>query len=111
MHGSDRGRRGDSRHISKQGRTMSSGPSLGGRSFVTTVLAGATVAAFFGTVEAQETGASTNVEELVVTGSRIRRTDTETPAPVTVIDQQALADRGFVQVGQALNEATAINRS
>jgi outer membrane receptor protein involved in Fe transport len=90
---------------------MSSGTSLGGRSFVTTVLAGATVAAFFGSVEAQDTGVATSVEELVVTGSRIRRTDIETPAPVTVIDQQALADRGFVQVGQALNEATAINRS
>src|SRR5262245_27649483 len=88
---------------------MSSGPY--GQSFVTTVLAGATVAAFFGTVQAQDTGAATGVEEIVVTGSRIRRADTETPAPIRVIDQQALTDRGFVQVGQALNETTSINRS
>lgn len=51
----------------------------------------------------------TSVEEIIVTGSRIRRETslTETAAPTSVIDQQSLIDRGFVQVGQALNEATA----
>jgi len=47
------------------------------------------------------------LQEIVVTGSRIRRSDTATSAPITVVDQQALADRGFTQVGQALNETTA----
>jgi iron complex outermembrane recepter protein len=45
--------------------------------------------------------------EIVVTGSRIRRTDTETTAPVTVFDQQSLTDRGFVSAAQALNQVTA----
>lgn len=51
----------------------------------------------------------TTVEEIVVTGSRIRRETSlaETSAPLSVIDQESLIDRGFVQVGQALNEATA----
>jgi outer membrane receptor protein involved in Fe transport len=50
---------------------------------------------------------TTALQEIVVTGSRIRRSDTATSAPITVVDQQALADRGFTQVGQALNETTA----
>lgn len=48
------------------------------------------------------------VEEIVVTGSRIRRAETTTEAPVTVIDAQTITDRGFVSAGQALNEMTAI---
>ncbi|HEY0684856.1 MAG TPA: TonB-dependent receptor [Steroidobacter sp.] len=66
----------------------------------------------FGAANAQETaagegGESMQLQEIVVTGSRIRRSDTATAAPITVVDQQALADRGFTQVGQALNETTA----
>jgi hypothetical protein len=34
------------------------------------------------------------IQEIVVTGSRIRRADTATAAPVTVIAEQALVDRG-----------------
>ncbi|MBM0105259.1 TonB-dependent receptor [Steroidobacter sp. S1-65] len=49
-----------------------------------------------------------DIQEIIVTGSRIRRSDTATAAPITVIDQQALADRGFVSISQALNETTAI---
>ena len=89
---------------------MNSGRYFGGRSLATTALAGATLATFCGPVYAQGTGA-TSVEEIVVTGSRIRRPDPATPAPVVVVNQQALIDRGFVQVGQALNEATSIGRS
>lgn len=47
------------------------------------------------------------VEEIVVTGSRIKRAETTTEAPVAVIDAQSITDRGFVQAGQALNELTA----
>jgi outer membrane receptor protein involved in Fe transport len=48
--------------------------------------------------------------EVVVTGSRIRRdaSATDTAAPMLVIDQQQLVDRGFVQVGQVLNESTSV---
>lgn len=50
-----------------------------------------------------------SVEEIVVTGSRIRRETslTETSAPLTVIDRDSLIDRGFVQAGQALNQNTS----
>ena len=48
------------------------------------------------------------VGEIVVTGSRIRRASTSTSAPVTVVDSEVLAERGFVQVGQALNQMTSV---
>jgi outer membrane receptor protein involved in Fe transport len=47
------------------------------------------------------------VSQLIVTGSRIRRTDPETVAPVTVASSDDLADRGFVQFGDLLNQNTA----
>ena len=47
-------------------------------------------------------------ETVVITGSRIRRTDTETIAPVTVLDQQSLTDRGFVSASDALNQVTSM---
>lgn len=49
-----------------------------------------------------------DIQEIIVTGSRIRRSDTATAAPITIIDEQALTDRGFVTLAQALNETTAI---
>ena len=67
----------------------------------------------FGAAHAQQSTGATGdestlaLQEIIVTGSRIRRSDTATAAPITVVDQQALADRGFTQVGQALNETTA----
>jgi len=48
------------------------------------------------------------VEEIVVTGSRIRRAEVNTEAPVTVVDQQSMVDRGFVQAGQVLNQITSM---
>lgn len=59
--------------------------------------------------EVQESAGA--VEDIVVTGSRIRRVQTSTAAPVTVIDQQVLTERGFVQVGQALNQITSATPS
>lgn len=47
------------------------------------------------------------IEEIVITGSRIRRSDVTTAAPVSIIDSQAMTDRGFIQVGDILNELTA----
>jgi outer membrane receptor protein involved in Fe transport len=48
-----------------------------------------------------------SVAELVVTGSRIPRSDTGTAAPVTVLDEEALTERGFVNVGEMLNQVTS----
>ncbi|WP_326523642.1 TonB-dependent receptor plug domain-containing protein [Sphingomonas sp.] len=49
----------------------------------------------------------TTEDQVVVTGSRIRRSDTDTAAPVRVFDRQELEERGFTQVGQMLNEVTS----
>jgi outer membrane receptor protein involved in Fe transport len=47
------------------------------------------------------------VSQLVVTGSRIRRTDPETVAPVTAATTDDLNDRGFAQFGDLLNQNTS----
>lgn len=84
-----------------------SGYSIRRRMLGTTVLAGlALMGATPAFAQAAEDGAQ-EVGEVVVTGSRIRRVETETPAPVTVVDAQTLTDRGFVQAGQALNQVTS----
>lgn len=49
--------------------------------------------------------------EVVVTGSRIHTTDTTSPAPVTVVGASTVEDRGFTQVGEALNELPSITPS
>jgi iron complex outermembrane recepter protein len=49
------------------------------------------------------------LSEIVVTGSRIHRdaSDTTTTAPLIEVDAQALTDRGYTQVGDALNQITS----
>lgn len=47
------------------------------------------------------------VQEVVVTGSRIPRSQTKTPAPVDLVPAQDLIDRGYTNVGDALNQVTA----
>jgi iron complex outermembrane receptor protein len=56
--------------------------------------------------EASAPGVST-MEEVVVSGSRIRRSQDDTASPVVAIDQQALTDRGFVSAADAVNQVTA----
>jgi outer membrane receptor protein involved in Fe transport len=46
-------------------------------------------------------------EEVLITGSRIRRANVATAAPVTTFDRNALTDRGFNQVGEMLNQITS----
>lgn len=93
------------------------------RLLTTTFLASAAIVVTFGPASAQTPQAATvdtvtqaaGVDDdaddrVIVTGSRIPRTgsDTTTPAPVSVVDSQEFTDRGFVQAGQALNELTNI---
>lgn len=52
-------------------------------------------------------GPDDEVESIVVTGSRIRRAETETAAPVVTIDDQTLTDRGYVSAASALNQVTS----
>jgi outer membrane receptor protein involved in Fe transport len=58
-----------------------------------------------GQAHAQDKGAQApqNLEEIVVTGSRIRRTsDFETSNPTTVVDGQSMKDLGIVNLGEAM---------
>lgn len=52
----------------------------------------------------QDTGASEAGEPIIVTGSRIRRPESENAAPVSVIGQQAVIDRGYTSAADALND-------
>ncbi|MET0339208.1 MAG: TonB-dependent receptor plug domain-containing protein, partial [Caulobacter sp.] len=82
--------------------------SVRGRLFASTIIAGAGLIAAAAAQPAFAQEADDNaISEIIVTGSRIRRAETTTEAPVAVIDAQAMQDRGFVQVGQALNELTS----
>lgn len=55
-----------------------------------------------GEAPAPATGRREETEEIVVTGSRIRRKDLATPAPVTVVDAETLEESGKVAVGDFL---------
>ncbi|GAB4140695.1 MAG: TonB-dependent receptor [Sphingomonadales bacterium] len=48
------------------------------------------------------------IEQIVVTGSRIRRSNATTPMPVNIIDSQALALSGDSRLADTLNELPAI---
>jgi len=84
------------------------------RLFGSSILACAAIgaAASSGSAAAQEAppggqNAGQASQEVVVTGSRIRRAADDTAAPVTIINQQDLTDRGYITAGQALNDITA----
>lgn len=77
------------------------------RMFASTMLAGVAIAAAMVAQPAMAQSEDQTVEEIVVTGSRIRRADTETSAPVGVVSSETLTDRGIVQVGQMLNQISS----
>jgi len=51
------------------------------------------------------------LSEIVVTGSRIRRVDSETANPVLVIDQKTIQESGITQVGDLLQRIPSISGS
>jgi iron complex outermembrane recepter protein len=57
---------------------------------------------------ADTSAAQPELTEVVVTGSRIHRdkSDTTTDSPLTVMSAETLTDRGYTQVGDALNQLT-----
>jgi iron complex outermembrane recepter protein len=69
----------------------------------------ASAAIFSGAALAQTTQAKSEPElqEIVVTGSLIKRTDTETPSPVQIITSQDLKDSGYTQVSDVLRNLAA----
>lgn len=54
-------------------------------------------------------GDTTELESITVTGSILRRTDTETPAPVTTITSEMLEQRGINTVAEAIQRLPANN--
>ena len=48
-------------------------------------------------------------QEIVVTGSILRRTNTETPSPVTVLSSESLAQRGLNTAAEAVQRVSANN--
>ena len=55
-----------------------------------------------------EEGAA-ELDRVAVTGSRIKRSELEGPAPVLVIDQQQMNDRGYTTVYEALQDLSINN--
>jgi outer membrane receptor protein involved in Fe transport len=51
------------------------------------------------------------IEEVVVTGSRIQRRELATPAPITVLDSEAVLDSGETDISKLLREIPALNGS
>ena len=80
--------------------------SVRGRMLATSMMGGLAMAAAM-SVQPAFAQDEVAVEEIVVTGSRIRRVETETSAPVSVVTEQTLTDRGVVQVGDMLNQISS----
>jgi iron complex outermembrane receptor protein len=59
---------------------------------------------------AQDSGANQQgIEEIIVTGSRIRRSVADSIAPITTLGGEAFGERGYISAAEALNEVTSIN--
>jgi len=83
--------------------------SVRGRLLASTVMGGLALAVAQPALAQTSSEASDAIDvgEVVVTGSRIKRAETTTSAPVAVVDAATFSDRGFVQPGQALNQITS----
>jgi outer membrane receptor protein involved in Fe transport len=62
-------------------------------------------------VLAQDTGAAAagELEQVVVTGSRIRRVDAETASPVFTLDREAITEQGVSTMGDLLQQIPAVS--
>ncbi len=76
-------------------------------------LTGVTVPALAQTASVQtvDTGDTSQLEEVVVTGSLIKRTEKESAEAVTILKADLLKDQGIENVEQALNTITSSNPS
>lgn len=69
---------------------------------------GTTALMGMGSALAQENKDATTLDRVEVTGSRIKRVDTETASPVFVIDREAIKNTGAVTIGEFLQRTPAI---
>jgi iron complex outermembrane receptor protein len=58
---------------------------------------------------AQDTPAAPAAQQVIVTGSNVRRTDSETPSPVQVLTAADIKNSGYTSVGDVLHNITANN--
>src|SRR5262249_28746316 len=71
------------------------------------VLTGAVVLGGVGAASAQEVSQTQPIEKIEVTGSAIRRADTETPSPLQVITADQLRESGYTTVSEVLRSNSA----
>jgi iron complex outermembrane receptor protein len=67
----------------------------------------ATTPAPAATIQDDQSAAADEGNDVVVTGTLFRRTDTETPSPVTVLSSEALQQRGINTVAEAVQRLSA----
>jgi outer membrane receptor protein involved in Fe transport len=73
------------------------------------LLCGVSAAAMSPTLLAQDqAGPDKNIDEVVVTGSRIARPNLESPVPVTTVTAEELFETGSTSVGDLLNDLPAL---
>ena len=77
---------------------------LAGGAVVLTLCGGAGYAA---TANTNTTTSGPALEEVVITGSRLRRTDTETPSPVEVVTAEQMHQSGLTSIQDVLHNLTA----
>jgi iron complex outermembrane receptor protein len=84
-------------------------------SVLCTLLAGLLIGALGNTAWAQDSAATAadepQLEEIVVTGSLIKRPNAETAEAVTIVTAESLKDQGITTVEQALQQITAMQTS
>ena len=56
----------------------------------------------------QDDSAATAVEEVVVTGSRIRRSGVQTPTPTTIINAETIRRSGVSEIADLVNEIPSL---
>ena len=82
------------------------------RLFATTTLACSALLSLTGRAAVAQTSnaaSPSTVQEVIVTGSLIRRTDVETPSPVTVLTAEKLQNSGIVTISDAIRSISADN--
>lgn len=91
-------------HVGSQGASVSKSGSLMGGAAVAVLLSA-------GAVNAQQSASDLSVEEIVVTGSMIRRDGYEAPAPVSVLGEEAMSQMPVTQIGELVERMPAFQGS
>ena len=81
--------------------------SIRRRLLAPTMLGAAMAAAISAAPASAQSSDAAELQEIIVTGSRIRRVEVDTAAPVLTVDQQYFTDRGVVQVGDLMNQISS----